>query len=1714
MVMFLRYAIAIALWLATMASAPVFAQQDIRLECRQAAAYKSGETGVAPEKLDTQAAIRICRTALANHSDDADIKAWLARALHVHWVNFGGDDLIAEALDLAMQAADAGSAEGMFKFGSFFERGDGVARDRARALALYRKSAEAGFAPALSYLIIIHSQQAADYGDLLDYADLRPIGLKLLDIGDASHRLQAVSLLTSLELVDMFEYAFRFEMEQAVAKYEAATAWSEKLPADERGNLTMMIEQQSEQPLNLADQERAMAAAGFATVGEIVAWADGEGWEAVALPEAFHATLTRLSELQSSEDVGERNYAQTAYLSLQNAFRMRTFAFMERTISIDDSALRAKRAGEHVATLKDLRLIVELLAFDDREAELAAIDAEIDETTAKHESRVEQRRAREERQRRRAIVDKVTNEALALLNDAELPREEVTSSILVERMMVLLERAREIDSWEEAEGRDITETVELVYARLALSRLAPLISDLANRLRSRADIPAADVDEARLVYAFVGEKAKDVAYVDKAAITILEAEARLAATSGDAALATDKYEAFFRQKLAETGGRKSPVPHGTGTGELGQSLGPAYRAMFEDAAKIAVQTGVPARERLARIIALTERFDRTELFNWIDETTFSFDPVGDVEAIFDGRVFGDEERQHAIRLSTLASLLFLSADRPRDVTAMLAVGRFMEKEFGYYPRDAIRGAWYRVLTAAQARLDATGARAFAAYLAKDEAAFARHFRTMRDTVAGLYDPGETVVPAFDAWRKTFALPDSTGMPELPSHADDARQLTALSRAFQRQVAENIARGEEFGDSPVMSPKAFTLDVKAKLQAVERIGRVPVTEVELDLFFSDRLAATNDGNVVLANMISRFAAEYYLRPQSEPDIPNAARHMSELAGSLANLGAYDESFDTYERALSLLSANGRAGTPQYESIAVQLLAFSAATGNRKAIERTISGYEGPFAALLAGKTTADGSAARVLMRQALEAAADALEADADKVPQPMFASVSTSTLESLLVQAAELELAAGDHDAARVAIALVDFIAAHDALSADRPGARQVEAQAAFLQGRFADAARMQDTLIASLYDTGMLDEGARPFSLAAAYFRLSRYLRAAGNLSRALEVIEDARDIAIEKLGADNPAAAAFFVERAAILTRMERNGDALADLQNAFRLVHEPEGGFLYRNVWSPGVDDSITPVKIASAYVDALWRGYRAEGDQAYLETAFKALQGLANRQASQAILDAVSRRQETTPELAGLLRRRQDLLRSITAMRNDLVGATVASDGAFGFAQLEALQRDLHVVGDAIAGLDPQLGRAARQVVADLADIRSRLSGNEAVLLIRDLESSTHVILASRDQLAWHRSDVAGNDLFARIAQLRQALVPDVAAVRGATALAGTRLRDFAGRSAALYRDMLAPVLSGLRDIDHLIVSANAPLDAIPLQILVASGKPEAADGGKTLADVHWLLNDFAVTVAPTLAGFRRADERVTVVAPKPFFGVGAPRFAQRGERKEIRETIAATGFRNLFRSGAANTDAIAQLLPLPESEAEVRSLAASLGGETSDMLFGAQASEAEIRARRLEDFRVLAFATHGLLAGELGGLAEPALVFTPGGEEISDDGLLTMSEVAQLSLNADWVLLSACNTAGDNGRPGSDAFSGLAQAFLYAGARNIVVSHWPVNSDAAVALTSGMARELRERPGVALAQAMRRSMLTLIRAGHADPAIWGPFSIISSGSDISG
>jgi CHAT domain-containing protein len=230
----------------------------------------------------------------------------------------------------------------------------------------------------------------------------------------------------------------------------------------------------------------------------------------------------------------------------------------------------------------------------------------------------------------------------------------------------------------------------------------------------------------------------------------------------------------------------------------------------------------------------------------------------------------------------------------------------------------------------------------------------------------------------------------------------------------------------------------------------------------------------------------------------------------------------------------------------------------------------------------------------------------------------------------------------------------------------------------------------------------------------------------------------------------------------------------------------------------------------------------------------------------------------------------------------------------------------------------------------------------------------------------------------------------------------------------------------------------------------------------------------------------------------------------------ERQAPRIRVAVTrGYGDFWQGASIDRAKLARYLPpLLDTADELKAVVGKLGAAADDIHLGSNASETVVKRTALADYRVVYFATHSLVAGDVVGLGEPSLALTlPQQPTELDDGLLMASEVAQLKLNADWVVLSACNTAAAD-KPGAEALSGLARAFFYAGARALLVSHWSVDSEAATRLTTSTFAVLKVDPRLGRAGALRGAMLAYMNDTgsplNAYPAFWGPFSIIGEGA----
>ncbi|MGE0627817.1 MAG: CHAT domain-containing protein [Hyphomicrobiaceae bacterium] len=409
----------------------------------------------------------------------------------------------------------------------------------------------------------------------------------------------------------------------------------------------------------------------------------------------------------------------------------------------------------------------------------------------------------------------------------------------------------------------------------------------------------------------------------------------------------------------------------------------------------------------------------------------------------------------------------------------------------------------------------------------------------------------------------------------------------------------------------------------------------------------------------------------------------------------------------------------------------------------------------------------------------------------------------------------------------------------------------------------------------------------------------------------------------------------------------------------------------------------------------------------------------------------------------------------------------------------------------------------------------EVQALLAPEEVLVALLVGENESFVWAVTRERAAWSRIELGERALAEHVRQLRRGLDP--LSQDPASGQSNVTPTFDVERAHEFYRLLLGPVATQLAGKQHLIVVPVGPLTSLPFQVLVTDKPVPAQNATEKVRNARWLIRRHAVSMlpsVPSLAALRRLAP--PGAAPKPFIGIGDPILtgppaaapASPGQQRNLAARTGGISPAALYRAGSVDLRALNQLVPLPETAQELRTMAHLLGASQGDLLLRADATETRVKQMPLSNYRIVHFATHGLVAGELSGLAEPALVMTPPRKLTrQDDGLLSASEIATLRLQADWVILSACNTAAGDAS-GADALSGLARAFFYAGARALMVSHWAVYSDAAVALTTHTFAHLAKNPRLGRADAFRRSMLEMIGKGEP-PSVWAPFVIVGEG-----
>jgi CHAT domain-containing protein/tetratricopeptide (TPR) repeat protein len=442
----------------------------------------------------------------------------------------------------------------------------------------------------------------------------------------------------------------------------------------------------------------------------------------------------------------------------------------------------------------------------------------------------------------------------------------------------------------------------------------------------------------------------------------------------------------------------------------------------------------------------------------------------------------------------------------------------------------------------------------------------------------------------------------------------------------------------------------------------------------------------------------------------------------------------------------------------------------------------------------------------------------------------------------------------------------------------------------------------------------------------------------------------------------------------------------------------------------------------------------------------------------------------------------------------------------------AEIDRYEREEREARTKIIAAYPDYAALTDPKPLSVAESQALLKGDEVMVVVLVGSERSFVWAVTRERAEWAEIDASNETLGEHVRILRNGLDP--LAQLNAEGSPGSRAGVKGGfdlqRAHELYKLVLGPVAAILEGKRHLIVVPTGPLTSLPLQVLITR-PPQVSGGDPTpdeLRNAAWLIKSHAMSVLPSvqsLSALRKLAQGSP--ATDPFFGMGDP-VLQGGNPTNRGVKRVATNPARFYRSGLADVRAVSELAPLPDTADELRAIGKVLGASPDAINLREAASELRVKTLPLNNYRVIQFATHGLVAGDLSGLAEPALVLTP--PEVpteANDGLLTASEIAALRLNADWVVLSACNTAAGSDQ-GAEALSGLARAFFYAGARALMVSHWAVYSDAAVVLTTKTFSTLAASPKIGRAEAFRTAMLSLIAEGKP-PSHWAPFVVVGEG-----
>jgi CHAT domain-containing protein len=611
-----------------------------------------------------------------------------------------------------------------------------------------------------------------------------------------------------------------------------------------------------------------------------------------------------------------------------------------------------------------------------------------------------------------------------------------------------------------------------------------------------------------------------------------------------------------------------------------------------------------------------------------------------------------------------------------------------------------------------------------------------------------------------------------------------------------------------------------------------------------------------------------------------------------------------------------------------------------------------------------------------------------------------------------------------------------------------------------------------------------------------AYARLSRnsglMASALGESARAIGDLSVSEDVFGRNLPGSKPLVETFLL-RAGELARAGRPSDALSVCRQAVAGLVTLKAG-VRPELLAPCLDLYADQAKAAP------------DKAQAVLGEMFLASQLAQGNTTVQQIARAAVRLQEGArdPKVGNAIRQHDDALEKLAALER-------ARD------EFAARPRAPGTPGPDTSALDQQIADA-QAAVRDSESALQAAAPNYGQL-VQEVVPARDVFAALRPGEAFAQLTVGGRDGWtfllrddkidvAKIAVGAGQLDGLVRRVRASVEFGERGLPKFDTAAAQqLYALTLAGIAPAMNGVQRVTFAPSGPLLAMPFEIML-TGPADASN----LAQAPWLVRQAVIAHVPAAANFVSLRKSAgSSHATQPWFGFGDFRRVTLQQAERLFPTA----------NCADSARLLANLPPLNGAVRELEAARQLLHADKSDQLLGPAFTVAAVTKAPLHDFRVLHFATHAVLPSELACQRDPAIITSaPPTAPDASAAMLTSNDILNLNLDADLVILSACNSGGLAGSLAGESLSDLARSFFFAGARSLLITHWAVSDQVGAYLVAETLRRGAENPSLGAAGALHDAQLALLAdagkglpAEIAHPFYWAPFAVIGNGGGAS-